>query len=400
MHHILIVWELGGNLGHLARLHLTAQALAEKNIKITFAVRNYADAAPWLAARGWACVPAPRTASHGWDSATPVGHADWFLCEGFEKAGQVQALVHAWAAVIDSLKPDAILLDFAPAATYAAHYLQVPYLISSVGFCAPPYVDKAACFRPWEPLSVQQAQAADERLKPVFGTLRTLLGPHAAADLHALYPPPLVRLCTFAEMDHFADRTPGAVYSGVLWDDSASLPCVEWSGGGRKKVFCYLNGPAHHVAPLLEILKKHHHDAVVVAPHLPPNIAADYAGAHLQVFAQPVSVKALLPWADLTVTHGGVGLVAQSLCAGVPLLLLSQHAEQALLARRMVQQHFGLATFRAADQDLLAQKLEDVLESGVIKSEVQKFAQRQQDFSTQNAAKKSVAPWMSPITRC
>jgi UDP:flavonoid glycosyltransferase YjiC (YdhE family) len=394
MRHVLIVWELGGNLGHLARLHLTAQALAEKGIQVTFAVRNYADAAPWLAARGWPCVPAPRTLLHGWDTSTPVGHADWFLCEGFEQANQVQALIREWAAVIDSLKPDAILLDFAPSATYAAHYLQVPYLVSSVGFCVPPYFDKAACFRPWEPLSLQRAQAADDRLKPVFSALRQLLGPRAAADLQALYPAQAVRLCTFPEMDHFADRTPGAAYSGVLWDESASLPSVQWAGAGHKKVFCYLNGPAHHVTPLLEVLKKHQHDAIVVAPHVPPNKAADYASAHLQVFAQPVSVRALLRQADATVTHGGVGLVGQSLCAGVPLLLLSQHAEQALLARRMVQQQFGVATFRAAAHDLLEQKLDAVLNSGVINSEVKKFAQRQQQFSTQDAVQKSVAPWL------
>ena len=397
MRHILIVWELGGNLGHLARLHLTAQALAEKGIQVTFAVRNYADAAPWLAERGWPCVKAPRTASHGWDTSTPVGHADWFLCEGFEQRDQVQTLVHEWAVVMDRLQPDALLLDFAPFATYAAHYLQVPYLVSSVGFCVPPYFDKAACFRPWEPLSLQQAQAADERLKPVFGALRQLLGPRAATDLQALYPLQAVRLCTFAEMDHFADRTPGAAYTGVLWDESASLPSVQWSGVGHKKVFCYLNGPAQHVTPLLQILKKHPHDAIVVAPHLPPSVVADYASARMQVFVQPLSVKALLPWADATVTHGGVGLVGQSLCAGVPLLLLSQHAEQALLARRIAQQHFGLANFRATDHDLLEQKLQAVLDSGDIKSAVQKFAQRQTAFSTQEAAQHSVAPWIGKV---
>jgi UDP:flavonoid glycosyltransferase YjiC (YdhE family) len=397
MQHILIVWELGGNLGHLARLHLTAQELARRGTKVTFAVRNYAGAAPWLAARGWPCVPAPRTTSHGWDTTSPVGHADWFMCEGFEQAGQIQALIRDWAVVIEHLKPDALLLDFAPSATYAAHYLQLPYLVSSVGFCAPPYFDKAACFRPWEPQSVQKAQAADDKLKPVFSALRQRLGFLAAADLQALYPAQAVRLCTFPEMDHFADRTPGAAYTGVLWDESASLPSVQWAGAGHKKVFCYLNGPVHHVTPLLEVLKKHQHDAIVVAPHVPPNKAADYASAHLQVFAQPVSVRALLREADVTVTHGGVGLVGQSLCAGVPLLLLSQHAEQALLARRMVQQHFGVATFRATAQDLLEQKLDAVLENDAIKSEAQQFAQRQQHFSTQDAAKHSVAPWLEKI---
>jgi UDP:flavonoid glycosyltransferase YjiC (YdhE family) len=397
MRHILIVWELGGNRGHLARLHLTARALAKKGAQITFAVRNYADAAPWLVARGWACVQAPQTALHGWNVSTPVGHADWFMCEGFDQPGQVQVLIQAWSALTEQLQVDAMLLDFAPFAAYAAHYLQVPYLVSSVGFCVPPYFDQPACFRPWDGQAVNQSQIAHAQLSFAFKALRTTLGPRAATDMQALYKPDVVRLCTFAEMDHFADRTPGSVYTGVIWDDSERLPSANWAGSKSRKIFCYLNGPVQDIRPFLDVLKKHKYDGIVVAPQLTENLVAEYTGAGLQIFLQPVNVQTLLPLADLTVTHGGVGLVGQSLCAGVPLLLIAQHAEQALLARRVAQQHLGLATFRAAQPDVLDQKLDAVLQSEKIHVEVARFALQQQGFSTRDAAGNSVASWFNKV---
>jgi UDP:flavonoid glycosyltransferase YjiC (YdhE family) len=395
MRHVLIVWELGGNLGHLARLHLTARALERKGAKVTFAARNYDLAATWLAARGWHCVRAPHTESNGWETTTPVGHADWFMCEGFDQPAQVQALVQEWSCLVDQLQIDAMLLDFAPFATYAAHYLQVPYLVSSVGFCVPPYLDQPACFRPWDAQAVARSQEADTKLKLVFEALRVTLGPRAATDMKALYLPDVVRLCTFAQMDHFADRTQGSLYTGVLWGESQRLPGAQWCGSKGRKIFCYLNGPAQDVAAFLGVLKKHKHDAIVVAPQLPENLVADYASPNLQIFLQPVKVQTLLPLADVTVTHGGVGLVGQSLCAGVPLLLIAQHAEQALLARRLAQQQLGLATFRATQPNVLEQKLDAVLHDENILAEVEIFALQQRGFSTDDAAENSVASWFN-----
>ena len=93
MQHVLIVWELDGNLGHLSRLHLVARTLAAKGARVTFAVRDYEAAAPWLRARGWTCVMAPRTRISFWGRRRPAGHADWYLCEGFNSPANVQGLI-------------------------------------------------------------------------------------------------------------------------------------------------------------------------------------------------------------------------------------------------------------------------------------------------------------------
>jgi UDP:flavonoid glycosyltransferase YjiC (YdhE family) len=396
MRHVLIVWELGGNLGHLSRLHLIASALAYLKINVTFAVRNYPLAAPWLAARGWPCLQAPQLASNQWDSTIPVGHADWYVCEGFDQPAQVQTWLGSWAALVEQNPCDALLLDFAPAAVYAAHYLQLPYMVSSVGFCVPPYFHQAACFRPWDLQAVQQAQAAHAHLPAMFGALRKLLGPQAAVDLEALYPPHAVQLCTFKHIDHFADRSEDANYAGVLWNTAQDVPQTTWhpSKGAGKKVFCYLNGAVEHTHPLLDALKKHACEVIAVVPHWPKDRVDAYATEHFQVHTQPVNVQALLPDADAVVTHGGVGLVGQSLCAGVPLLLLAQHAEQALLARRVAQHSFGLATYRSTDTQLLADRLDALLHDPRFGVATRAFANQHPNYSPNEAAHSAMAAWV------
>ncbi len=396
MRHVLIVWELGGNLGHLSRLHLIASALADQKINVTFAVRNYTHAAPWLAARGWSCLQAPQLNASQWDSTTPVGHADWYVCEGFDQPAQVQTWLASWAALLEQQPCDALLLDFAPAAVYAAHYLQLPYVVSSVGFCVPPYFHQAVCFRPWDAQAVQRAQAAHVHLPAMFGALRKLLGPQAAVDLEALYPPHAVQLSTFQEIDHFADRKAGTSYAGVLWNATLDLKQTHWhpSHTPSKKVFCYLNGSVEHTQPMMDALKKHACEVIAVVPQWPKDKVAAYTTKHFQVYTQPVNVQTLLPDADAVVTHGGVGLVGQSLCAGVPLLLLAQHAEQALLARRVAQHSFGLATYRNTDTQLLADRLDELLHEPRFGAATKNFANQHPSYSPYEAAHSAISAWV------
>jgi hypothetical protein len=390
MQHVLIVWELGANLGHLGRLHLTANALVAQGKKVTFAVRNYSAAAPWLAARGWPCVQAP-VPEGDWGARVPVGHADWYLCDGFDKPGAAHRLIQQWADVVEKIQPDAMLLDFAPTAIYAAHFLQLPYLVSSVGFCVPPYFDRVACFRPWDATAQGRAEDAHIYLHTIFGTLQRQLGPRAATSLAQLYPPKLVRMCTFAEMDHFEGRAPDTSYLGVLWDDTGLNFKASWQGMGSKKIFCYLNGEADLATPILKTLQKQNYEVIAVAPRLPAQAVLHYATRQCQVLTEPVNVGVLLPHCDAVVTHGGVGLVAQSLCAGVPVFVLAQHAEQALLARRVVQQKMGVATFKATDKALLEQKMQTLLDAQDVRLAAQNFALRYEGFSTQQVAQFSVA---------
>ena len=60
MQPVLVVWEHGGNLGHLARLLPVARALRERGHAVVFAVAQPRAVAPLLAGAGVTIVQAPQ----------------------------------------------------------------------------------------------------------------------------------------------------------------------------------------------------------------------------------------------------------------------------------------------------------------------------------------------------
>jgi UDP:flavonoid glycosyltransferase YjiC (YdhE family) len=94
----------------------------------------------------------------------------------------------------------------------------------------------------------------------------------------------------------------------------------------------------------------------------------------LRVVPSPVALASLLAGATLCVCHGGAGLSAQAMKAGVPLALLPFHLEQSLVTRRL--QAYGAATARTAEQgvDGLADWLRAALADGGLRERARAFA--------------------------
>ena len=378
----MIAWELGGNFGHIGRLLPFATELLSRGSKVTFAILGQGAAVYWLREQGWTCVAIP-AAPVGHRTSSPAAcHADWFLREGFEDTHGTVRRIGQWAQLMDALEPDNVLLDFAPFATYASHFLRLSYVVLSTGFCTPPYVGKPACFRPWDHASQKHAQMAHEKLLTCFADLATHLGANAATDLGELFSVDHVRLCTFTELDHFPQRTmSGVAYEGATWSDLQLQSSTTWRQSSGKKILCYLNGPESDYAELLQYLQTQTHQVIAVLPKLARDRVACYASDVVHIEISPINLQGLLVDCDLLVCHGGLGLVARSLCAATPVFLLPQYAEQALLARRVVTQKLGAATFQKANVVMLQKKLNQLLENSEINSQLKKFTQKYQMHS-------------------
>ncbi len=70
---------------------------------------------------------------------------------------------------------------------------------------------------------------------------------------------------------------------------------------------------------------------------------------------------ALLPGADVVVTHGGHGTVVKALAAGVPLVVMPHGRDQADNAARIVARHAGLKVSRRAKPKAIAAAITKVL---------------------------------------
>ena len=180
---------------------------------------------------------------------------------------------------------------------------------------------------------------------------------------------------------------------GAIWDDLPDGKNIDWKPTQSKKVFCYLNGTPEHITPFLKLIKSSDCDVVAVVPCLPENEKDHYATPRLRIFREPLNISTLLPDCDLIVCHGGAGLVGRALCAGVPLLLLPQFVEQALLARRLSQQKLAVATSETTVLVTLERKLNAALNEPLIQVAVELFAGKYKGYSASDSALRSVSQW-------
>ncbi len=395
MKHILLIWELGGNRGHLERLQVVAQALKKQGHAITFIVRDLEKSRQWLEERGWPFIAAPRSNQSHWGSRTPSCHADWYLVEGFHREGVANQLIQQWQFILKQTQADAALLDYAPFAAYALHFHGIPFTTLGSGFCSPTTHAPAQCFKPWDASAVQQAKLAQHHLAHVFKALAQQLGSRAAHHMHDLFTQERLALCLFEEMDHFARPASSHRFYGAIWA-SQKNQSVQWSEqASLPKVFCYLNGQGQDILTILNQLRATPVQTIAVAPKISAEEAAALSSAHFQISTQPLDAFALLAQAQVCITHGGLALSAMSLQQGVPLLILPQYVEQVLLARQLKK--YGLAVActlpRAARgiTDLLTRMLGD---SGY-HHRAQTFAQKYRHITPESVVSRvlQAAPW-------
>lgn len=154
--------------------------------------------------------------------------------------------------------------------------------------------------------------------------------------LSDLYKSATQLMATLPETDHFGPRPMGR-YIGPLFSTELG-PVVRWPESSTecttRRVFLYLQPDRANLA-LLNALKRLGAQVIAVLPGLQASAAERLSDDRVQLYAHPVMLAGLLEQADFTITNAGHGLIAASLLAGTPLLLIPRNVEQVMLAKRI-----------------------------------------------------------------
>jgi hypothetical protein len=368
---------LGGNLGHLARLEVIARDFQTKGIDVTFAIRRFEQFSPWLLARGWKCMAAPRPHQTARLSSDAACHAELLLNDGFGDVDSLRSCGKEWQALLAATKPDFTVVEFAPLATYFLRLFGVRVVVVSTGFCAPPYFDRPTFFRPWDEVTTQRAVSSHQHVMALFDSHKILLGSAAPACFDDLYEPSSIRLFTFSELDHFANRQGSNRYLGSIWADVGDSD-VAWQSVDEKtsRVFAYLNGDAKKVREVFAALRDLGNEVIAVTPGLNAEEINRLSTHKFRILKTTVALSAILPLCTLVVCHGGQALVSRSLCAGVPVFLTPIYAEQALMSRRIRAQLLGSASVQTEDSLALKAKIELMQKDKSIADAVSAFSKK------------------------
>lgn len=396
----LLCWEIGSGLGHALPLLSIARALEARGWRAVLALPRKRSLSH-LETHGVTVCAAPR-----WGQGVPADFektkssatlGDSLAQSGLLSANWVRNQIAAWRDIFAIYSPDLIVADFAPGAVLAARD-QVPCLAVGIGFSVPP--PGLSRF----PLLHDLAPPAhDERA--VLATVNAVLGEFDARPLPSLTDAltgdaQCVR--TLPILDPYdAMRSEPAM--GVLLD----APIVP-RRQDADQVFCYLQD-TQNPDRLLEIVACLEELPVPVVAYLPglPEARKDQLrSGGVDVLDAPAPLADQLARSRLVISHGGNGVTAAALMAGVPQVILPTDIEKVLNAHGIVERGAGRELpYRTIDPDSARSEIKGALDDSALELAASALASEHEPYRARDVlpdivevCEKMVSPKKRPVT--
>ena len=336
MARVVMCWELGGDLGHVARMKPLAEALQARGHQVSFVLRECLPAERLLDPARFRWFQAPYQTEPVPSQLVPARSlAQVMHNTGFHAARNLTGRIRAWRALYALLKPDLFVFDHSPTAMLAARGLHIPRLALGTGFGIPP----ARYPMPYFAGEVDaELKASEDRITATVNETLKDLGDAPLARLADIYGVEAQVFFSFRELDHYADRDAGD-YWGTTQQDAGVTPA--WPDRPGRRVFAYLK-PFDTLPSLLTTLRDAGHPTLIYLGKGAEDIAKQFEGGNLAFSDRPVDLKSAVTEAELVICHSGHGTVSSALLAGKPLLLLPLNMEQRMISARVLQAGAGL----------------------------------------------------------
>lgn len=334
--HIHFCWELGAGLGHAGRIKALALPLIARGHKVTLGLRDLVLTDSLLADLDVPKFQAPLWL-HRTEGLPPeqASIADILLACGYLSAQAAAPVVQGWRHLFQAICPDLVVCDYAPGAMLAARTLRLPSATLGTGFTMPPPEQALPPLRGWEAAPRARMDATESRLLDTCNKVLARFGAaplrHAAEVLRGDLP----LMCSWPELDHYGRAAPLERWLGPVIPPPPATIAPQWPAGQGPKVFAYLHAGHPEHAAVLAALAAEGCRTLCYMPEVAAGKAPPVDSPLIAYARAPVRLAEALAESALAVLMAGESTMAQSLLAGVPMLLLPHHAESFLGARRL-----------------------------------------------------------------
>lgn len=357
---ITVVWELGGGLGHAARLAPIIRALVAAECSVSVVARapqSVYDAlgeairdssrltyyrAPPLPPRG-----VPRSGCR-----PPLSTiAEVLVADGFADIPALSAYLGGWRRLLGPLSPSLIISDFAPFANLVASGM-APVLTVGNGYTIPPPGN--VCFVGDTP--TQLAAAEHHRLLDAISTATRKVGATAPTSIGEAFRGVANFPLAFPCLDPYIGRRPEKALTPYALPH---LTKTERSAGAQPtEVFVYLPKMHRSLAPVIRALSSRKLPATIYARGTTSKVQMD--SANIRWLDAPADLATLLPRVNTIVHSGNLGMAHAGLIAGTRQILLPSTVETRLTANSLVRQGaaIALASGVATDTSALCDALD------------------------------------------
>lgn len=405
---VLVVWEHGGNLGHLARLLPVMRALRKRGHPVVFAVAQPKTVVPWLADMGVTILQAPQVSLALPFTTSAASPADIWLRCGFASPPHAKACIAQWLDLFEGVKPAAILVDASPVALYAAQIAGINSVALGNGFELPPPLPGQS-FAPWQDDQVASIAHSERVLASALIGLAAGLakdfpagkglanGVYRATSVGDVLSLSQQALCTWPELDHFERAPDVASFVGPIWKDLPGVQTAAWPDKPGAKVLCYLALTDKRYDFLWHALQNHGANVLVVSPTGIDWVCESARGWGVTVCRQPVALAGLLADCDAVIGYGGTGWTSMALLGGKPLMLLPTQLEQGLMAYQLTRRGLAVSSLSPLNKEQVQARVAQLLQDAALRGRATALAQRYAGYEPQQAVDRVVAMLLNGI---
>jgi len=381
---ILMVWELGGGLGHLMRLLGIARPLVARGHEVTVALKDLTHAQKVYGGTGIRYLQAPsrdrkkrRRPKGQWSFLSILYASGWSDEQTLGRAAD------AWRNLFQVTSPDVALFDHSPTALLGSRGLDMKRIVVGSGFFHPPDVS------PWPLLTGAKAEPAVAEALALEES-RVLAFANRSLDSWGAPPPRENGRPLFAgrrRFFHNLQRTRSlfrlAWRTGdPLFRSSAHQSWAVSGVAGRPRAEDFplpeaFSGTeiSDRGAPITRIS-----DPCLPLQDLDPARQRQLQTQSLRFVNGPLDMHQVSATCDLAILSGSHGTTDQMLLEGKPTMQIPRFSEQSLFSRTVQQMGAGLTAHPRKGPELV-QKLRSLLDNlDDYGGSARQFAQRYSGF--------------------
>lgn len=392
MARFLFIWELGDGWGHILPLVPVIRRLRTRGHSVDFVAQKPERADALLRELGVAVGQAPDLSGgvhHPFVPQSTFAHLLFNTAAG--AAERFAELLSKWRRLFEAREPDVVVFEHSPTAMLAARGLNVRTARFGTGFCCPVRERPFQSRRPEYRASTDELLQQEERVLDAVNEGLAALGCAPLSRLDEALASDVTLLNTWPELDHGIGMTPLAARSQVPAERSDSVYLGPWNveHGQRpswpaskgKRVFLYSSyWPG--LENILQMLERTRQPTVAYVRGIPEGRVL--GSPTISVVSEALDVDVVARECELAIVHGGHGIVARLLRAGVPLLVAPTVLEQRILGTRVEALGGGLCVNAGRCVETVEAWIE-INRSASFRRAAALFAQRYEGYDDESA---------------
>lgn len=362
---ILLVWEMGGGLGHISGLNVLANALVDKQHLVTMVLPEHALVNVYRNPN-YHYLTAPKTKQTQLQfSRSPASYTEVLLAAYYHNADELTRLIAAWKKIFTQEDADLIIFDAAPTALLASRGLRAKTINLGTAFFIPPNQYPLPPFTSAKGVTQKTLEKSDalllrnvnqalstnqlipiDKFKPVFNVDLNLITSLPELDPYAAFRSVQKKQNETVNTEKIL---PNFTYiEQFLTHHNGDKIPLDWSSFlTKKKVYVYLKYDYPQLKKFLTVFISKDIEARVYISGLPAKILTNDHIFDLPlpkgivISTEPYDLSEELGKADLIICHGG-SLINQALLRGVPIMAIPLQQEQFTTAQKCIDHGLGL----------------------------------------------------------